>query len=183
MSYIKNILLLIAMPGDAWESIKKHIVPAQALLAAVLYPLLALLAVTAFAEMFYREEATLAYCIQKAIIDFAKFFFAYHISSYILTGFFSSIVNDKETANRVNTAIAYVLTVLVILNIVNNLLPTPWIFINVFYLYAFVLMRKAADFISVKSSNVFLYITAAFAIVVPFFIGFVLNMSLSIANN
>ena len=171
------------MPSDAWESIAKHRVPVNVLLSTVLYPMLAVLALTAFAEMFYREEPTLAYCIQKAIIDFSKFFFAYHFCSYILTGFFPTIVKDKEVAYKVNTTIAYSLVVLVILNIVNNLLPTPWIFINIIYLYTFVLSQKAAGYLGLKSNHIFLYLIAAFTILVPFFIGYLLKMSLSIANN
>lgn len=182
MNFAKNILLMILSPADAWDNIKKYSVPTNLMLAKVLYPMLAVVAITAFAELYYREEATLAYCIQKAIIDFAKFFFAYHISSYILTGFFPAIVNDKDSANRVNTAIVYNFAILILLNIVNNLLPTPWLFINIFYLYVFVTSHKAADYIGVKSNSMFLYVMAAFSIILPFFIGYLLNVSLSFTN-
>ncbi|MGN1246883.1 MAG: hypothetical protein ACI4UN_09630 [Muribaculaceae bacterium] len=182
MNFAKNILLLFLSPADAWDSIKKYSVPSGLMLSKVLYPLLAVVAVTAFAEMFYREEASLAYCIQKAIIDFAKFFFAYHICSYILTGFFDRIVNNKETANRVNVAIIYNFTILIILNIINNLLPTPWLFINIFYLYVFITCHKAAEFLGVKSNDIFLYLLAGLSIIVPFFIGYLLNISLSFTH-
>lgn len=182
MNFAKNILLLFLSPADAWDNIKKYSVPVGLMLSKVLYPMLAVLAVTAFAEMFYREEASFAYCIQKAIIDFAKYFFAYHICSYILTGFFPPVVNNKETANRVNISIIYNFSVLILLNIINNLLPTPWLFINIFYLYVFITSHKAAEYIGVKSNHIFLYILAAFCIVVPFFIGYLLNISLSFTH-
>lgn len=182
MNFTKNILLLIVSPDDAWTSIKKYNVPIGIMLSRVLYPLLAVLAITAFAEMFYHTEASVSYCIQKAIIDFAKFFFAFHICSYILTGFFHNIVNDKDSANRVNTALAYNLVILILLNIINNLLPTPWLFVNIFYLYVFVTSHKAAEYIGVNSNHVFLYIMAAFSIILPFFIGYLLNISLSFTN-
>lgn len=179
MSFTKNILLMIASPADAWESIKKYNVPISIMLSKVLYPMLALLSITAFTELFYHAEATVAYCIQRAIIDFAKFFFGYHICSYMLTGFWRSVVTDKDMANRVNTVLAYNLVVLIILNIINNLLPTPWLFINIFYLYIFLTTSKASDYLGLTDNQMFLYIIAAFSIVVPFFIGYLLNISLS----
>ena len=60
MSFTKNILLMIASPADAWESIKKYNVPISIMLSKVLYPMLALLSITAFAELFYHAEATVA---------------------------------------------------------------------------------------------------------------------------
>ena len=182
MSFTKNILMMIVSPADAWANIKKYNVPSAIMLSKVLYPMLAVLSITAFAEMFYHDKATISYCIQKAIIDFTKYYFAYHICSHILTGFFASIVSSKEVANRVNTAIIYNLVILIILNITNNLLPTPWLFINIFYLYVFVTSHKAADYIGINPGNMFLYILAAFSIIIPFFIGYILNLSLSFTN-
>ena len=97
----------------------------------------------------------------------------------MLTGFWRSVVTDKDMANRVNTILAYNLVVLIILNIINNLLPTPWLFINIFYLYIFLTTSKASDYLGLTDNQMFLYILAAFSIVVPFFIGYLLNISLS----
>lgn len=182
MSFTKNILLLLASPAEGWKSIKKYNVPAQVMLTKVYFPLLAILSITAFVAMFYKSEVSIAYCIQKAIIEFAKFFLGYHLSSYILTGFFPNIAHDTDSANRVNIAILYNLTILVTLNIIENLLPAPWLFLKIFYVYIFFVSSKCADYLGIDSNNFFKYLIPGFAIAFQFFIGYILDISLSLTT-
>lgn len=183
MSFTKNILLLIVSPYEGWIYVKKYSVPVQVMLSRVFYPMLAVLAITAFAKLIYNNDVSLAYCIQDAIIDFTKFFLGYHICSYILTGYFPKIVSDAETADRVNIAIIYNIIILVLLSMVDNLLPTPWLFIKIFYLYIFMISSKSAGFIGTEQNSFYLYLIAALAIFFPFVIEYLLDISLSLTTN
>ena len=174
--------MLLVSPADGWNSIKKYNVPTQVMLSKVFYPLLAILAITAFATLIYKTDASIAYCIQKAIIGFAKFFLGYHLCSYILTGFFPNIAYDADSANRVNISILYNMVILVILNIIENLLPAPWLFINIFYVYIFYVSSKCTDFLEIEPQNYFRYVLPGLVIVFPFFIGYILDISLSLTS-
>lgn len=182
MSFTKNILLLLASPADGWNGVKKYNVPVQVMLSKVYFPLLAVLSVTAFAAMFYKSDVGIAYCIQKAIIEFAKFFLGYHLSSYILTGFFPNIAHDTDSANKVNIAILYNMVILVIINIIDNLLPAPWLFLKIFYVYIFFVSSKCSEFLGIEPTNFFKYLIPGFAIAFQFFIGHILDLSLSLTS-
>lgn len=180
MGFGKNILLLIVAPAYGWQRIGRTSVPTQIMLSRLLYPLLALLAVTAFAPMLYGDEATLPACVQEAVILFAKFYFGYQLTSVALTVCFKDVAADADKTLRVNCAIVYNMAILVLLGIINNLLPAPWVMIQVLEFYIVYVSLKSADYLGVKRNHAYLYVLAGFVIVLPHFISYLLHLLLSV---
>ena len=181
MSFAKNILLLIALPPYGWERIEKDSVPSRVLLSRMFYPMLGVLALTAFARLIYSVNVTVAQCAVGAIIDYVMFFAGYLLSGYVLTSFFPKVAKDADAVNRINTAIVYSMLILVVLNIIDNLLPTPWVFIKIFYLYVLYVAQKSASYLGVPQNDIYLYLMGALVILFPLFVEFVLDRLLSLA--
>ncbi len=180
MSFTKNIVLLLLSPKNGWKEIKRYNTPAKLMLSKVVYPLIALLSLSAFAQMLYNSELTISVGIQQAIIEFSKYFFAYLLVNYLMTGFFPKVVNNKSTANKVSVFLQYNMSVLIIINIINNLLPIPFTYLNILYLYIFFVAWKADEFLGIveNGDKKFLVISAALLLLIPVSIKFVLELFL-----
>ena len=172
MSFTKNIVLLLLSPKNGWKEIKHYNTPAKLMLSKVVYPLIALLSLSAFAGLIYNPELS--------IIEFSKYFFAYLLVNYLMTGFFPKVVSNKTSANKVSIFLQYNLVVLIIINIINNLLPIPFTYLNILYLYIFFVAWKADDFLGIIESKdkKFLVISAALLLFIPVSIKFILELFL-----
>ena len=180
MSFTKNIVLLLLSPRNGWKEIKRYNTPAKLMLSKVVYPLIALLSLSAFVQLLYNSELTISIGIQQAIIEFSKYFFAYLLVNYLMTGFFPTVVNNKTTANKVSVFLQYNMAVLIIINIINNLLPIPFTYLNILYLYVFFVAWKADEFLGIAENKdkKFLVISAALLLLIPVSIKFVLELFL-----
>lgn len=180
MSFTKNIVLLLLSPKNGWKEIKHYNTPAKLMLSKVVYPLIALLSLSAFAGLIYNPELSISDGIQQAIIEFSKYFFAYLLVNYLMTGFFPKVVSNKTSANKVSIFLQYNLVVLIIINIINNLLPIPFTYLNILYLYIFFVAWKADDFLEIVESKdkKFLVISAALLLFIPVSIKFILELFL-----
>lgn len=185
MSIAGNIATLIVSPRLGWKRIAKFNMPSQQALQQVICPLLAILALSAFwrgaSSMIVQHQAgpIIAAGLQAAAVDFAKYFLGYFACVYLLTGFFPSIAADKDQSVRATTAVAYTMAIAIFLSIINNLLPAPWVYVNILYLYIFFVAAKSADYLQLPKNNVYLYLIAAFVILLPAFIGWLLGWILS----
>jgi hypothetical protein len=173
MGFAKKICLLVVSPQDGWKEISKEIVPVQALLRGVMFPMLAVLAITPFANMLYRPEVTsLSFTIQSAIVEFVKYFFGYFLSSYFLGGLFPQLNKSKSSQNKMNVFIAYNMIILILINIVRNLLPTPLPMVDILQFYVIFVIYKGKDFLGIEENGTkFVVLASVFIILAPFAIG------------
>lgn len=124
MNFAKYIFFLIVSPTLGWKEIKKFKVPKEILLGKVYYPMMAILAITAFISYFYEGQLTLIDFLQKIISQVGIYFFGYMISSYILCSVLPSISNTKDGANKIHVFVIYIYTILMIISIVRNCIPS-----------------------------------------------------------
>lgn len=177
MNFAKNIAYVACFPRNGWVEVSRDGVQARQVQARVLYPMMAVVALSAFVALLYNEEATLTGCIQSAIIEFAKYFFTYLLASYVLTGYFPAVVKDRQSADRANVVIQYCMAIIIALNIIDNLLPVAFPYLRILYCYIFFVAWKADAYLGIKEEGdkKFLIVAAALVLVIPIVIGFCLE--------
>lgn len=179
MNFSKNIFLLIVNPSNGWAEIKRFNVPSQLMLSKVFYPLLAIVALTAFIPFFYGHSEGLSYFIQISIISFVKYFFGYLVASYLLGVIFPKISADKEKGNKLHIFLIYNYCILVILGILGNILPVALTFLDIFPLYIIFVVWKGMEYLDIDENPAkFVVITSAVILLSPFCIKNVLLLLL-----
>ena len=177
MNLSKSIFYVACFPRNGWKDVKLHNVQSREVQSRIVYPLMAILSLSAFMAFIYEEEATVTLCIQNAIIEFVKYFFTYLVASYVLTGFFPAVVKGKQSANRANVVVAYCMAMMIALNVIDNLLPVSFPYLKILYLYIFFVAWKADDYLEIKEegNKKFLIVAAAIILLLPAFISFCLS--------
>lgn len=177
MNFIKSIVYVACFPRNGWAEVARSNVRWRDVQSKVLYPMMAVVALSAFMSLVYDAEATLTGCIQTAIIEFVKYFFTVMIAGYVLTGFFPTVVSDRRSADRVNVVVQYCMAVIIALNIVDNLLPVSFPYLKILYLYIFFVAWKADGYLEIKNEKdkKFLIIVAAMILLIPLAISFCLE--------
>lgn len=160
MSLLKNIAIVIISPKVGWEEINKSGVSTQTALARGFYPLLALLAISAFVPMFYDSTLGLKDGLMQAIIQFSSYFFSYFICSYLVDGFFPELNKTHSSNSRLNDYIVYNLIYLVLLAILANLLPSRFPVLSMMVLYVPFMAYKGVDYLGVKQSKIYMFVAA-----------------------
>ncbi len=178
MDLLKNIILVIISPRVGWEEINQATIPTGRVLSSAFYPLLALLALSAFVPGLYDSTLTLSMLLMDAIILFAAYFFTYFISSYLLGGFYPELVKTKGAHDRLDDYIIYNLIFLVVLRIVHNLLPgdfTPVLFLM---LYMPWMAYRGLGNLGIKENKAtkFVIIASVLLLLTPFVIEWVLGL-------
>ncbi len=176
MSLLKNLLLVIVSPSAGWDDIDRSGYSTAKVLSGLFYPLLALLSVSCFAEMFYDSLATLPVTLMKAIVAFTSYFAAYYAIVFVLGAIFPKFVSGKATYARFCNYIAYNLIFLVIVEILVNLfqqLPP----LDYFRLYVLLIAYKGLGFINVTKEQTpkFLFVCGALLLLLPMGLAWVLN--------
>lgn len=178
MNYFKNISYVACFPRNGWAAVKHDEVQWREVQSRVLYPMLAVLALSAFMALVYDVRATLVGCIVAAVIDFAKYFFSFFIASYVVTGYFPLVVKDKRSVNRANVATLYCMAVIVALNIIDNLLPASFPYLKILYLYVFFMAWKADRYLGIEEGGdkKILIVIAALVLLLPLAISYLLGL-------
>lgn len=178
MNYFKNASYVVCFPRNGWKAVGHSSVQWRDVQSRVLYPMLAVLALSAFMSLAYDARATLVGCIMAAVIDFAKYFFAFFIASYVATGYFPAVVKSKQMANRVNVVILYCMAMMVALNIIDNLLPASFPYLKILYFYVFFMAWKADNYLEIADdgNKKILIVIAAMVLVLPLAIGYLLGL-------
>lgn len=174
MKLLKNIILVIISPKIGWDAVNHTGTHSNKILAKAFFPLLAILALSAFVPMVYDSTLEIHSQFVSAVIQCAAFFFDFYITSYLLSGFYPEIVKTEAGMSRLNSFILHILIYLMILSIISNLMPidfTPVLFLMI---YAVWMAKLGIDFLGLKpeKSLKFVVIASALMIAAPVFINF-----------
>lgn len=180
MSLFKNIAHVIISPRDGWETVNMSDCRTEDLLARAFYPLLAVLAVSAFVPMLaYDHTLTLSDTLMRAIIGFCSYFLSYFIAVQVLSMAFPELVNTKVATDRLNDYVLYNLIILVLVSIVQNVLPTDFMPIAIMgFLYVPWVAFRGTAYLGAKGKRaVWITILASVLLIgLPFFISYLMNM-------
>ena len=164
-------------PVEGWKMLRRSRTGVESLQSGCFYPLLALLALSKFAEYFYSVNVNLSQIITEAVIAFVAFFFGYFSIPMVLSWFIKKEMSERFENIFGKEYILIALSTLVIFSIVTDLLPMLWpilIFLPIWTLY---LMFKGVRFFKFpeKEEMKFFLLSGASVIGVPLLIDWALN--------
>lgn len=179
MNFIKNTGLLIVSPANGWKDISKYKIPKDLILRKLYYPLLAILALTSFVGFFYSGGKGLAFYIQFAAINFARYFFGYLISIFLISNVIEFKEEGKSISDRLHVFVLYNYSILVIIEIIENILPIPSAILDLLPLYLIYVIWKGMKFLKIENGETkFLILSSIIILLPPFLLKFILNLLL-----
>ena len=169
MSIWHNIFCVITAPRYGWEVINESNIPTGKVLRSAYLPLLCVLALSSFVPMLYDHTVSFSTSLMTGIVLFSTFFISYYMIVYLLGGFYPELVKTQGASARLNDYILYNLTLLVLLMILRNLLPsdfTPVLFLLVYLPW---MAYRGTDHLFVKKDKVakFVVISSALILGIP----------------
>ena len=133
-------------PVEGWKVLRRTRIKIENLQSGCFYPLLALLALSKFADFFYSVNVTLSQVVSQAVVIFVSYFFGYFSIPILLSWFLPKEMVNKFDGRFGKEFILVALSTLALFSIVINLLPMIWpilIFLPIWTLY---LMFKGTRF-------------------------------------
>lgn len=174
---VLSLRFLIA-PVSTWERVRMGSKPAAVMEREWFYPLLSVAAASAFVQMFY--GCTVAMALVRAVAVFAAFFLANVLCPILLSSILSRLQDEgkKPVSEReIRVFTMFNLSILVLVTIVQNLLPSPLIPLFIFPVYQLFLITKCADAFNVTNEEkklVFVFGEFCVVLLVPLLIFIVL---------
>lgn len=178
--FFGKLLKLLVSPNVGWAGFDKYSIPNNLLLSKLFYPCLAILAISKFIPFICGYmEMELRVMIVSAMIDFIKYFVAFFMISFLITGLFKFTTESENTTNRLNNYIVLNLSILVIINILKNLVPGFPIFdlLPVYVAYVAYCGRNYMEIPSDKEKS-FITSMAIFLLGVPLCLKYVFELML-----
>lgn len=164
-------------PVEGWKRLRRSKITVESLQSGCFYPLLALLALSNFADYIYSVNVELSVVITKAVVAFVSFFFGYFCILMVLTMLLPKEMGEKLNSNYGKEYFIVALSTLAMFSFVTNMLPMIWpilIFLPIWTLY---LMFKGIRFFHFpERREVRFFIMASVATIgVPLLIDWILN--------
>lgn len=181
-SPFKLLLEVMFNPVEGWKKVRRGKIEVQTLQSSCFYPLLALLALSNFADYFYSVEVTLSGIITKAVVSFVSFFFGYFSIIMILKTFLPKNVAEYFNERFGQDFVVLSLSTMAIFSIVINLLPMLWPVLIFLPLWTIYLMYKGSKYFKMNENQTIKSIVWTFGSVIgiPVLIDWVLNTLLSL---
>lgn len=171
------LLQIMFNPVQGWKTLRRSKINIEALQSGCFYPLLALLALSNFADLFYSVNTSLSQIITQAVVSFVAFFFGFFCVQMILNWTLPKdlAIYLEEKFGKEFLMIA--LSTLALFAIIRNIVPMLWpilIFLPIWTLY---LMYKGIRFFKMPSNEEmkFFVLSGASVIAVPLIIEWSLN--------
>lgn len=164
-------------PVEGWKSLRRSGKSVEAFQSGIFYPVLALLALSAFADYFYSVNVTLQQVITQAVVAFVAYFFGYFCVMIILSWLLPAEMKKRLEGQFGGLYISVGMTTLALFSIFIELLPMLWpilIFLPIWTLY---LMYKGVRFFKfAQNQEMKFYVLAGAAVVgVPILLDWALS--------
>ena len=176
-SAIGMLFKIMFNPIEGWKKLRRSKISLEALQSGCFYPLLALLAVSKFAEFFYSVNVSLTQVVSQAVIAFVSFFFGFFCVQMLLGWLLPNDMVEKVEDKFGKEYTVVGLSTLALFAIVTNLFPMIWpilIFLPIWTLY--ILFKGVRFFKFLINQEMKFYILSCIAIIgVPMLIDWGLN--------
>ena len=173
------ILLLRIMfsPVEGWKKLRRSRISIEDFQSGCFYPILALLAVSKFADYFYSVNVTLTQIISEAIVAFVAYFFGFFCIGIVLNWILPQEIAEKYESKFGKNFTMVALSTLAIFSIITDLLPMLWpilIFLPIWTLY--IMFKGVRFFKMLPNQETKFYIISSIAIIgIPLLIDWALN--------
>lgn len=181
--FLKNILQLILAPHKAWGDIAEDNRQPSWLQERGLYPLMAVMAITAFVHWFYGSEPfSVAKALESALCQFISLFAGVMVGRAVFEGVLPSLSSQQVPLARTATVPIYCIGVLALFQIVTNLCP---IWLTLFWFLPaliIIIAWQARGYLNIAGDKVLAYIFTATAtlVVLPLLCMFLFSLLLGL---
>lgn len=160
--YLKFLLQLVLSPRNGWEDIEKAAISPAKLLGQGFYPLIAVAALSVFAQGIFLHHFVFMKLFMRMIITFVVYFISYFFGNFVLS-MTPVIANNPayDEEERAQTFTLYTLGLLAVITIIMNFLPiTPLV---LFFLpcYVALVQWKGCAYMRVPPEKHGLFMTVA----------------------
>lgn len=170
--YLKNILQLILSPTKGWEDISAAVENPDTVASKGYYPLLAVASLSVFARLFYDHSLGFVTVVMLAVALFGTYFISFYIGRIALESLLKNVVTGEPNVTKITLFILYTLGLSVIIEIIENCVPTSLTPIKFLPLFVALIIYRASAYMAVKPGNElrFLFISVAVLLVMPILI-------------
>lgn len=171
LRFLKNILQLILSPLHAWEEISYEDIGPEHLAARGMYPLLGLVALSAFLHGLYQKAFEVGAQLQEAVGQFVALLATYYIGVAMFDTFVSRFSTKEVSTNKSRTIAIYIVALLAIIQIIDNVVPIEIIILQFLPLFAAIVLAKATTYLAIDKKKEGGYILFAIgALIIPWFV-------------
>lgn len=171
LRFLKNILQLILSPSHAWEEISYENTDAEQLAAKGMYPLFGLVGATAFLHGFYQKTFEVGVQLQEAVGQFVALLATYFIGVALFDTFVLRFSTKEVSANKSRTIAIYIVSLLAIIQVIENLVPIEIIILQFLPLFAAIVVCRATAYLAIDKKKEGGYILFAIgALIIPWFV-------------
>lgn len=154
MRDIISLFRLIITPHSGWVRIFQQ-TSSQRLERNFFFPLLALLSISSIGYFWQEPTATLIEVLTRAILFFTAYFIGY-LAIYGIINATAQYIFAKEDAtlqSKIKYFSMYCLSIIILSQIVQNLLPAPLALLDLFPLYLLIIIWQSLDFFEFKKDK------------------------------
>ncbi|MCH5231586.1 MAG: hypothetical protein J1F43_07300 [Muribaculaceae bacterium] len=177
VSAIGLMFRIMFAPVEGWKKLRRNKVTLESIQAGCFYPLLALLAVSKFADYFYSVNVSLSQIITQGVVAFVSFFFGFYCIDIILQWLLPKDMVEKYSSAFGKNYIVISLSTIALFAILKDLLPMLWPILFFLPIWTMYLMFKGVRFFKFKDyQEVKFYVYAVAGVIgIPLLIDWVLN--------
>lgn len=168
---------IMVNPVEGWKNLRRSHIKLETLQSGCFYPLLALVAVSKFAEFFYSVNVSLGKVVTEGVIAFVAFFFGFFCVSQFLNLVLPPDMVKKFDCRFGKEYIVISMSTLALFSMLTDLLPMIWPILIFLPLWTLYIMFKGVRFFkfAVNQEMKFYIFAASAAIGMPLLIDWVLN--------
>lgn len=160
------LLYIMFSPVEGWKTLRRKNISVEMLQSSCFYPILAILAISKFADYFYSVNITLSSLVTEAVVAFVAYFLGFFCIQMMLAWFLPKEVHEKFDCNFGKEYIIIGLSSLALFNIITNLLPMLWPILIFLPLWTLYILFKGIKFFKFEQfREMRFYITAAIGII------------------
>lgn len=170
--YLRNLLQLLLSPSHGWEDIADEEASVDETLYGCFYPLIGFASLTAFVQGAYEIHFDLGQVLQRALVCFVALMASYYIGAALTEQFgVHFTLHGKLPVVRAKLLALYTVSLLGIIQIIQNLVPVDFSVIHFLPLFTAIVLWGAQQFLDIDPKRQGGYIVFAIGVlIVPWFL-------------
>lgn len=181
LQYLKTLLQLILAPRKAWDDVAEDNPSATLMAERGLYPLLAIMAATAFCHGLYNPDTfTVASSLMTALAQFLSLFLTQLIARSVLESALPPLEADRIAYLRNELVPVFCTGLLALINIVANLCPIELAIFWFLPVLLIIVFWHTTDYLFIKTdkTGAFMGLLTVLLVIVPVLLNFILSLVL-----
>lgn len=177
------VVKTIATPIEGWKALKRAHVPPEKMASLCFYPLLALAAVSCFADFIYNPEAELTATLTVAVVEFVKYFLGYFAVIAACKVLPEEVCLRMEMPFGRNFVMTSIVS-MVVWSVLSQWLPMAAPILSFLPLYTVYMIFKGVKFLRIPEGRQALTATvlSVVTLVAPYIIGILFSLLLPAAK-